>query len=153
MCRLRVQSEMVLQNDKFPSSDWGRLSVCIEVPVVISLYFMFCLLWGLKLLKKHFLLQILANKFTVIDKDGRSLILAGVLKQSDIDAALKGDKVHGKIMLDGLPAYCLLWNLIRSVKAKSSGILLSKFTVTCIIGRNWSVHFVIDDKMLVNLTF
>lgn len=77
-------------------------------------------------------MQILDSKFATIDRDGKSLIDAGVLKHSDIDAAMKGDRIKGKIMFDCLPAYSLLHNLLRSAKSNTPGILLSKFPVTSV---------------------
>lgn len=75
-------------------------------------------------------MQIMDNKYQSMDIDGKSLINVGVLKNSDIDAALKGDKINGKIMLDCLPAYTLLHHLMRTAKSNSSGFLLSKSTIT-----------------------
>lgn len=77
-------------------------------------------------------MQILENKIANIDMDGKSLITAGVLKHSDVEAAVKGDKIKGKIMLDFLPAYSFLRNLMRSAKSSTHGIILCKFTVTSI---------------------
>jgi len=75
-------------------------------------------------------MQILENKFASIERDGKLLINAGVLTHSDIEAAVKGDRIKGKIMLECLPAYSLLISLMHSAKSNSPGMILCKFTVT-----------------------
>ena len=73
-------------------------------------------------------MQVLDSIFHSMETHGKNLISAGVLRQSDVDNALKKDK--GKIMIAGLPAYCSLLSLMRSAKANSTGLLLCKLTIT-----------------------
>lgn len=49
----------------------------------------------------------------------------GIITLEDIEDA-KSDKDSGQVMSVGLPAYCILQALLRSAKANSTGILLSK---------------------------
>lgn len=53
------------------------------------------------------------------------MVSKGVITQKDIEDA-KSNKDSGQIISIGLPAYCVLQTLIRSAKANSAGILLSK---------------------------
>lgn len=75
-------------------------------------------------------MQVIDSIFQSMEAEGKSLISAGVLKHADIDGAVKGNKVTGKIMVVGLPAYCNVKALMRSAKSSSSGILLCKLIIT-----------------------
>jgi len=55
---------------------------------------------------------------------GESLISEGLITHEDIQEAKFGKR--GRVIRIGLPAYCLLQALFRSVKHNSSGILISK---------------------------
>lgn len=70
------------------------------------------------------LVQIMDASFQAMEVEGKTLINAGVLKQADIDAALKGNKSAFKIMTVGLPAYSNLRLLVRSAKSNTTGFLL-----------------------------
>lgn len=74
-------------------------------------------------------MQILDSKFENMEIHGKSLINAGVLKHSDIDAGIKGNNVEGQITPVELAAYVLVIELIRSAKSNSTGILLCKFII------------------------
>jgi hypothetical protein len=75
-------------------------------------------------------MQVLDSVFQSIETQGKRLLSAGVLQQSDVDGALKGNKATGKIMIAGLPAYCNFLALVRSAKSNSTGILLCKLIIT-----------------------
>lgn len=75
-------------------------------------------------------MQILDSAFQSMETQGKNLLSAGVLKQSDVDGALKGNKTTGKIVIAGLPAYCNLLALVRSAKSNTTGILLCKLMIT-----------------------
>ena len=75
-------------------------------------------------------MQVLDSVFQSIETHGKRLLSAGVLQQSDVDGALKGNKATGKIMIAGLPAYCNFLALVRSAKSNSTGILLCKLIIT-----------------------
>lgn len=64
-----------------------------------------------------------------METQGKSLISDGVLKHPDIDGAVKGNKVTGKIIVSGLPAYVYVKTLIHSAKSNSTGFLLCKLVV------------------------
>jgi hypothetical protein len=70
------------------------------------------------------LVQCIDSVFASMEANGKALLSAGVLKQSDVEGAVKGNKATGKIMAEGLPAYCNVKGLIRSAKSSTSGILL-----------------------------
>ncbi|KAL3829536.1 hypothetical protein ACJIZ3_018338 [Penstemon smallii] len=55
---------------------------------------------------------------------GEAMASEGIITLKDIDDA-KNNKDSGKVLSIGLPAYCLLQALLRSIKANSTGILLS----------------------------
>lgn len=75
-------------------------------------------------------MQVLDSVFQSMETQGKNLLSAGVLKQADVDCALKGNKTTGKIMVTGLTAYCNLLALIRSAKSSSTGIVLCKLFIT-----------------------
>lgn len=56
---------------------------------------------------------------------GEVLVSEGTIKLTDIEEAKnRGDR--GRKLTVGLPAYCILQTLLRSARADSCGILLSK---------------------------
>ncbi|KAK4483188.1 hypothetical protein RD792_010368 [Penstemon davidsonii] len=55
---------------------------------------------------------------------GEAMASEGIITLKDIEDA-KNNKDSGKVLSIGLPAYCLLQALLRSIKANSTGILLS----------------------------
>lgn len=57
------------------------------------------------------------------------MVADGIITGKDIED-LKSNKDTSKVMSIGLPAYCLLQTLLRSAKANSPGILLSKYDKT-----------------------
>lgn len=75
-------------------------------------------------------MQIMDASFQAMEVEGKTLINAGVLKQADIDAALKGNKSAFKIMTVGLPAYSNLRLLVRSAKSNTTGFLLCNHITT-----------------------
>jgi len=52
------------------------------------------------------------------------LVSQGLITHDDIQEAMFGKE--SKVISIGLPAYCLLQALLRSIKADSPGILISK---------------------------
>lgn len=76
--------------------------------------------------KRYLFAQCIDSIFASMERNGKDLLSAGVLKQSDVEGAVKGNKATGKIMVEGLPAYCNVNGLIRSAKSSTSGILLCK---------------------------
>lgn len=53
------------------------------------------------------------------------MVSKGVITQKDIEDA-KSNRDSGQVINIGLPAYCILQTLIRSAKANSAGLLISK---------------------------
>lgn len=53
------------------------------------------------------------------------MVSKGVITQKDIEDA-KSNRDSGQVISIGLPAYCILQTLIRSAKANSAGLLISK---------------------------
>ena len=74
-------------------------------------------------------MQILDSKFAIMEVRGKSLINAGVLKQSDIDAGIKGNKAEGRVLLVGLSAYSHVIDLIHSAKSNSPGLILGRLII------------------------
>ncbi|XP_029131032.1 uncharacterized membrane protein At3g27390 isoform X2 [Cajanus cajan] len=70
--------------------------------------------------------ELLNGLFKECHQLGESLITEGLIKYEDIQEA-KSNK-GGRVIRIGLPAYCLLKALLRSVKADSTGILISDDT-------------------------
>lgn len=63
--------------------------------------------------------------FNECEQYGESLTEEGYITLSDIEDS-KSNESGSTIISTGLPAYCLLQLLLRSVKANSQGLLLSK---------------------------
>lgn len=69
-------------------------------------------------------MQVLDNLFEACQDNGEMLVSEGLITLQDIEDAKSGE---GSRVVDiGLLAYCLLQTLLRSSKAGSAGILLSK---------------------------
>ncbi|XP_055805299.1 uncharacterized membrane protein At3g27390 [Solanum dulcamara] len=68
-------------------------------------------------------LELLDGLFKGCQYHGEIMVSKGLITQKDIEDA-KSNKDSGQIISIGLPAYCILQTLIRSVKANSAGILL-----------------------------
>lgn len=60
---------------------------------------------------------------------GKTLDSEGLITHEDIKEARFGKE--SRIISIGLPAYCLLQALLRSIKANSPGILISKLSTSC----------------------
>ncbi|KAM0940803.1 putative membrane protein [Dioscorea sansibarensis] len=60
-------------------------------------------------------------------RHGEALIADGIITAKDIEES-KSNKDGSRIIAIGLPAYCILQALLRSVKANSDGLLLSDKT-------------------------
>lgn len=76
-----------------------------------------------------FVEQIWDNMFKKLEREGKKLVDAGVLKTSDFEAYMKsrGTVPDGKIVEIGLPAYCNFDTLLASAKSKCPGLLLGEF--------------------------
>ncbi|BAU01588.1 hypothetical protein VIGAN_11085300 [Vigna angularis var. angularis] len=70
--------------------------------------------------------ELLDGLFKECHQLGESLISEGLITHEDIQEAKFGKR--GRVIRIGLPAYCLLQALFRSVKENSSGILISEDT-------------------------
>ncbi|KAF5746916.1 hypothetical protein HS088_TW06G01092 [Tripterygium wilfordii] len=68
-------------------------------------------------------LELLESLFKESRRRGEIFVSGGVITPEDIEDAKSDD--GSKVISIGLPAYCLLQALLRSVNANSSGILLS----------------------------
>ncbi|KAJ6298684.1 hypothetical protein OIU76_019775 [Salix suchowensis] len=68
-------------------------------------------------------LELLDRLFKECQHHGEIFVSEGVITQQDIDDAKSGK--GSKVVSIGLPAYCVLQALLRSVKANSVGILLN----------------------------
>ncbi|CAM8995408.1 unnamed protein product [Rhodiola kirilowii] len=78
--------------------------------------------------------ELIDGFFNECEHYGESLTAEGYITLSDIEDS-KSSKGGGTIISTGLPAYCLLQLLLRSVKADSQGLLL-KDNVTVITSAN-----------------
>ncbi|CAA2969801.1 uncharacterized membrane At3g27390-like isoform X2 [Olea europaea subsp. europaea] len=72
-------------------------------------------------------LELANSLFEECQRRGEVLVSKGIITLKDIEDA-KNKKGSGKVISIGLPAYCILQALINSVKANSTGILLSDNT-------------------------
>ncbi|GFP94091.1 uncharacterized membrane protein at3g27390 [Phtheirospermum japonicum] len=68
-------------------------------------------------------LELADGLFKECQRIGEVMALKGTITLKDIEDA-KNNKDSDKVISIGLPAYCILQSLLRSVKANSSGILL-----------------------------
>jgi hypothetical protein len=62
---------------------------------------------------------------------GETLVTRGLITHDDIQEAMFGKE--SKVIRIGLPAYCLLQALLRSIKADSPGILISKLSTFTVL--------------------
>lgn len=69
-------------------------------------------------------LEMLDGLFAECRKQGELLASQGFITLKDIEDC-KSNKTSGRVVSVGLPAYCLLQTILRSVKANSTGLLLS----------------------------
>ncbi|CAN0924555.1 Uncharacterized membrane protein At3g27390 [Linum grandiflorum] len=67
--------------------------------------------------------ELLESLFKDCQVHGEKFLSHGLITQQDIDDAKSGN--GSRVISTGLPAYCLLQDLLRSAKANSDGILLS----------------------------
>ncbi|CAI9758552.1 unnamed protein product [Fraxinus pennsylvanica] len=72
-------------------------------------------------------LELADSLFKECQRHGEIMVSKGTITLKDIEEA-KNKKGSGKVISIGLPAYCILQALINSVKANSTGILLSDNT-------------------------
>jgi hypothetical protein len=72
-------------------------------------------------------MQMLDHLFAECKRQGEVLVNEGVITMKDIQETKSG-KVGSGVLNVGLPAYVMLNALLRSAKANSDGLLLSKFT-------------------------
>ncbi|KAL2500216.1 hypothetical protein Adt_25766 [Abeliophyllum distichum] len=72
-------------------------------------------------------LELANSLFEECQRHGEIMVSEGIITLKDIEDA-KNKKGSGKVISIGLPAYCLLQALLRSIKANSTGILLSDNT-------------------------
>jgi hypothetical protein len=76
-------------------------------------------------------LQLLDGIFSECRRYGELLVAEGCITREDIEEAKLG-KIGRGVLGVGLPAYVILKVLIRSAKANSSGLILSKsYIVLC----------------------
>ncbi|KAL5717874.1 hypothetical protein ACHQM5_010831 [Ranunculus cassubicifolius] len=79
------------------------------------------------LLKKTYIdlkpLEILDTLFSESKAQGQILIDVGLIKFQDLEDS-KSSKADSKVINIGLPTYCILHMLLRSIKANSDGLLL-----------------------------
>lgn len=75
-----------------------------------------------------YFIQLIDSFFKELEQYGESLTEEGYITLSDIEDS-KSNKGGSIIISTGLPAYCLLQLLLRSVAANSQGLLLSKSTI------------------------
>ncbi|KAF8390560.1 hypothetical protein HHK36_025087 [Tetracentron sinense] len=68
-------------------------------------------------------LELLDRLFNECQHHGETLVNEGLIRLQDIEHS-KSSKGFSRIITTGLPAYCILQALLRSVKANSEGILL-----------------------------
>lgn len=68
--------------------------------------------------------QLLESLFKESQRYGELFVSQGLITQQDIEDAKSGK--GSRVISIGLPAYCILQALLRSAKANSAGILLSK---------------------------
>lgn len=92
-----------------------------------------------------FVEQIWDNMFKKLEREGKKLVDAGVLKSTDFEAYMKskGTVPDGKIVEIGLPTYCNFDSLLYSAKSKSPGLLLGEFPcnfVSTSMKRYFGVH-------------
>lgn len=83
--------------------------------------------------------------FKKLEREGKKLVDAGVLKSTDFEAYMKskGTVPDGKIVEIGLPTYCNFDSLLYSAKSKSPGLLLGEFPcnfVSTSMKRYFGVH-------------
>ncbi|KAJ0972826.1 hypothetical protein J5N97_020785 [Dioscorea zingiberensis] len=72
-------------------------------------------------------IKLLEQLFIECKSHGETLVTQGVITTNDIEEA-KSKKDGSGIISVGLPAYCILQALLRSIKANSDGLLLSDGT-------------------------
>lgn len=70
--------------------------------------------------------QLLEHLFRECKQHGEALVAEGIITHKDVEDC-KAGKSDRNIISIGLPAYCILQALLRSAKADSDGLLLSKF--------------------------
>ncbi|KAL9256335.1 putative membrane protein [Drosera capensis] len=70
-------------------------------------------------------LELFDSLFKECKRHGELMVSEGLISLKDIEDA-KSSKDSDSVISIGLPAYCILQSLLRSVKANSLGILLSK---------------------------
>lgn len=81
-------------------------------------------------------MQLLDSLFSECRRFGELLVAEGCITREDIQEAKLG-KVGQGVLSVGLPAYAILKALLRSAKANSSGLVLSKLYVALCTG--WSL--------------
>ncbi|XP_052196004.1 uncharacterized membrane protein At3g27390-like [Diospyros lotus] len=86
--------------------------------------------------------ELLDSLFEECKRHGEMMVFEGLITVEDIVNA-KSNKDSGKVISIGLPAYCLLQALLRSIKANSAGILLSN-NVTEITSANRPKDVIFD---------
>lgn len=69
-------------------------------------------------------IKVLEYLFKECERHGERLVSEEIITRKDIDDCLKG-KDDSKIIGIGLPAYCILQSLLRSIDENSDGLLLS----------------------------
>ena len=70
------------------------------------------------------MVQLLDGLFKECQHHGEILLSEGLITLKDIEDARSGE--DSRVIGIGLPTYCLLQTLLRSAKASSAGLLLSK---------------------------
>ena len=73
------------------------------------------------------IVQLLDHLFAECRHQGEELVNRGVITMKDIEETKSG-KVGSGVLNVGLPAYVILNALLRSGKANSDGLILSKYT-------------------------
>lgn len=71
------------------------------------------------------MLQLLDGLFVECRKFGEALASKGLINSKDIEEARSSK--GSQVISIGLPAYGLLYEILRSVKANTTGLLLSNF--------------------------